>query len=56
MSGATVLQSTLPNCQVEVLENCGHSVALERPRKAANLIMDFLSAQEASGENAKKHS
>ncbi|XP_035518235.1 monoacylglycerol lipase abhd6-A-like [Morone saxatilis] len=54
VSGAAVLKTSLPNCQVEVLDNCGHSVALERPRKAANLIMDFLSAQEVNGENAKK--
>ncbi|KAM9362452.1 monoacylglycerol lipase abhd6-A-like [Symphorus nematophorus] len=48
VSGAAVLQAALPNCQVEVLENCGHSVVLERPRKSANLIMNFLSAQEAT--------
>lgn len=56
VSGATVLQEALPNCQVDLLENCGHSVTLERPRKAANLIMDFLSAQEVSCESTKKHS
>uniref|UniRef100_A0A8P4FZ30 Abhydrolase domain containing 6, acylglycerol lipase n=1 Tax=Dicentrarchus labrax TaxID=13489 RepID=A0A8P4FZ30_DICLA len=54
VSGAAVLKTSLPSCQVEVLDDCGHSVALERPRKAANLIMDFLSAQEVNGENAKK--
>ncbi|XP_074529312.1 monoacylglycerol lipase abhd6-A-like [Halichoeres trimaculatus] len=53
-SGAAVLEAALPNCQVDVLENCGHSVALERPRKAANLIMNFLSAQEVSDGNVKK--
>ncbi|XP_023279936.1 monoacylglycerol lipase ABHD6 [Seriola lalandi dorsalis] len=56
VSGAAVLQAALPGCQVELLDNCGHSVALERPRKVANLIMDFLSAQEVTGEDAKKHS
>ncbi|XP_070814975.1 monoacylglycerol lipase abhd6-B-like [Chaetodon trifascialis] len=54
VSGAAVLQAALPNCQVELLDNCGHSVALERPRKAAQLIMSFLSVQEVNGENAKK--
>ncbi|XP_054473796.1 monoacylglycerol lipase abhd6-A-like [Anoplopoma fimbria] len=54
VSGASVLEAALPNCQVVLLDNCGHSVALERPRKAANLIMDFLSAQEVSCENTKK--
>ncbi|CAJ1052016.1 LOW QUALITY PROTEIN: monoacylglycerol lipase abhd6-B-like [Xyrichtys novacula] len=53
-SGATVLKGALPHCQVDVLENCGHSVALERPRKAATLIVDFLSAQEVNSENSKK--
>ncbi|KAF3856745.1 hypothetical protein F7725_017468 [Dissostichus mawsoni] len=52
--GAAVLQAALPNCQVELIENCGHSVALERPRKSANLIMDFLSKKEVNGGNAKK--
>lgn len=56
VSGATVLQEALPNCQVELLENCGHSLTLERPRKAANLLMDFLSAQGVSSESTKKHS
>lgn len=55
VSGAAVLQAALPNCHVELLDNCGHSVALERPRKAAKLIADFLFAQEVNGEDAKKH-
>lgn len=54
VSGATVLQTALPNCQVALLDNCGHSVALERPRKAATLIMDFVSAQEVNGVDSKK--
>ncbi|KAM7005951.1 monoacylglycerol lipase abhd6-B-like [Tautogolabrus adspersus] len=54
VSGASVLQDALPHCQVEVLESCGHSVALERPRKAANLIMNFLSADDVNDENTKK--
>uniref|UniRef100_A0A7N8XIB3 Abhydrolase domain containing 6, acylglycerol lipase n=1 Tax=Mastacembelus armatus TaxID=205130 RepID=A0A7N8XIB3_9TELE len=43
VSGADVLRMALPSCQVVLLDNCGHSVAFERPRKAAKLIMDFLS-------------
>ncbi|XP_062271479.1 monoacylglycerol lipase abhd6-A-like [Scomber scombrus] len=53
VSGAAVLQAALPNCQVAILDQCGHSVALERPRKAANLIVDFLSAQ-VNSEDTKK--
>ncbi|XP_028261958.1 monoacylglycerol lipase abhd6-A-like [Parambassis ranga] len=54
VSGASVVKEVLPHCQVEVLDSCGHSVALERPRKAAKLIVDFLSLQQGSDENTKK--
>ncbi|XP_070696636.1 monoacylglycerol lipase abhd6-B-like [Pempheris klunzingeri] len=54
VSGAAVLQAALPHCQVALLDNCGHTVELEQPRKVARLIVDFLSAQEVNGENAKK--
>uniref|UniRef100_A0A4W4FRS9 acylglycerol lipase n=1 Tax=Electrophorus electricus TaxID=8005 RepID=A0A4W4FRS9_ELEEL len=42
VSGASVLADALPGCQVDLLDNCGHSVVMERPRKAAQLIMDFI--------------
>lgn len=53
VSGAAVLQAAVPSARVELLDSCGHSVSLERPRKAAKLIMDFVSEQ---GDDAKKHS
>uniref|UniRef100_A0A665VL59 AB hydrolase-1 domain-containing protein n=1 Tax=Echeneis naucrates TaxID=173247 RepID=A0A665VL59_ECHNA len=56
VSGAGVLQAALPSCQVDLLDDCGHSVVLERPRKAAKLILDFLSAQNLNGDDAKKRS
>ncbi|XP_040215147.1 monoacylglycerol lipase ABHD6 [Rana temporaria] len=54
VSGAEVLSGAIPGCQVEILENCGHSVVMERPRKTAKLIMDFLSSMQTT-ENNKKH-
>ncbi|XP_013870784.1 monoacylglycerol lipase abhd6-A [Austrofundulus limnaeus] len=54
ISGTTAIQTVLPGCQVELLDDCGHSVALERPRKFAKLISDFLWAQD--GGDAKKRS
>lgn len=45
VSGATVIQTELPHCQVDVLDDCGHSVALERPRKLAKLMMDFIHSE-----------
>uniref|UniRef100_A0A3B5MG27 AB hydrolase-1 domain-containing protein n=1 Tax=Xiphophorus couchianus TaxID=32473 RepID=A0A3B5MG27_9TELE len=41
VSGAAVIQKVLPHCQVDLLDNCGHAIALERPRKFANLVLDF---------------
>ncbi|KAK2861683.1 hypothetical protein Q5P01_001216 [Channa striata] len=56
VSGADVLRGAVPGCKLELLDSCGHSVAMERPRKTAILIMDFLSAQAGNGDAAKKHS
>lgn len=54
VSGTAVLQAGLKDSKVEVLDNCGHAIALELPRRAADIIVDFLSAQEVKRKNAKK--
>jgi len=54
VSGAAGIQAALPHCRVEVLDDCGHSVALERPRKIAKLMVDFLSEHKDGDANAKK--
>ncbi|XP_041417783.1 monoacylglycerol lipase abhd6-A-like [Xenopus laevis] len=54
VSGAEVLAGSIRGCQVEILENCGHSVVMERPRKSAKLMTDFLSSLQST-ENNKKH-
>ncbi|OCT56902.1 hypothetical protein XELAEV_18004264mg [Xenopus laevis] len=54
VSGAEVLAGSLRGCQVEILENCGHSVVMERPRKSAKLMTDFLSSLQST-DNHKKH-
>ncbi|CAB1422066.1 unnamed protein product [Pleuronectes platessa] len=54
VSGAGVLQAAQPGCRVELLDDCGHTLMLERPRKSAKLVMDFL--HEANGEDSKKRS
>lgn len=53
VSGADVLAKSIANCQVELLENCGHSVVMERPRKTAKLIVDFLASLHDSDNNKK---
>ncbi|XP_030062428.1 monoacylglycerol lipase ABHD6 [Microcaecilia unicolor] len=52
VSGADILGNAIPGCQVVLLENCGHTVVVERPRKTAKLILDFLAL--ANTENNKK--
>ncbi|TRY66796.1 hypothetical protein DNTS_009585 [Danionella cerebrum] len=54
VSGASVLAEGVSGCQIDLLENCGHSVVLERPRKSAQLIMDFIIAQQNAGRNSNK--
>ncbi|KAM9324900.1 monoacylglycerol lipase ABHD6 [Gastrophryne carolinensis] len=54
VSGAEVLSTAIPGSQLEILENCGHSVVMERPRKSAKLIVDFISSLQTT-ENNKKH-
>lgn len=55
VSGADVLAESVPSCHVELLENCGHSVVMERPRKTAKLLVEFLSSlNNRSTDNKKK--
>ncbi|KAM8930155.1 monoacylglycerol lipase ABHD6 [Pelodytes ibericus] len=54
VSGTDVLASSIPGSHVEILENCGHSVVMERPRKTAKLLVDFASSLQDT-ENNKKH-
>ncbi|KAG8128145.1 hypothetical protein E2320_015003 [Naja naja] len=53
VSGADILAKSIPGAQVHILENCGHSIVLERPRKTAKLILDFGTAVQ-DAENNKK--
>ncbi|XP_077386977.1 monoacylglycerol lipase abhd6-B-like isoform X2 [Festucalex cinctus] len=46
VSGACALQAALPHTRLFLLDNCGHTIALERPRKAAQLVVDFLRRQQ----------
>ncbi|XP_077429846.1 monoacylglycerol lipase abhd6-A-like [Vanacampus margaritifer] len=56
VSGASTMQAAVPHSQLFLLDNCGHTIALERPRKAAELIMDFLRTQvpEVHNKDVKK--
>uniref|UniRef100_H3DKL3 acylglycerol lipase n=1 Tax=Tetraodon nigroviridis TaxID=99883 RepID=H3DKL3_TETNG len=54
ISGATVIKEVLPQCKVDVLENCGHSVVMERPRRTARLILEFIILQQDARSGTKK--
>ncbi|MBN3302123.1 ABHD6 lipase, partial [Amia calva] len=54
VSGATVLTEAIPGCHVDLLENCGHSVVMERPRKTAKLILDFIISQQNASMGSDK--
>ncbi|CDQ90143.1 unnamed protein product [Oncorhynchus mykiss] len=57
VSGSSMLKEAVSGCQVDLLDNCGHSVVMERPRKTAQLIMDFINNQHNTGSgsnNSKK--
>lgn len=39
---------------MSILENCGHSVVVERPRKTANLMLEFLALLHNAGNSKKQ--
>ncbi|XP_049608053.1 monoacylglycerol lipase ABHD6b isoform X1 [Syngnathus scovelli] len=56
VSGATVIAEMLPGCKVDLLENCGHSVVMEKPCRTAKLILEFIILQQEARGGAKKSS
>uniref|UniRef100_A0A672HXI9 Abhydrolase domain containing 6b n=1 Tax=Salarias fasciatus TaxID=181472 RepID=A0A672HXI9_SALFA len=54
VSGAAVISEMLPGCRVDLLENCGHSVVMEKPCRTAKLILDFIILQQNARSGTKK--
>lgn len=54
VSGAMVIKEVLPKCKVDLLENCGHSVVMERPRRTAKLMLEFIILQQDARSGTKK--
>ncbi|XP_063152479.1 monoacylglycerol lipase ABHD6-like [Candoia aspera] len=52
-SGAEVLAAAIHNSQVHRLEKCGHFIALERPRTAARLLLEFYKSVCDSAKHKK---
>ena len=40
--GMTDLHELIPNSKLNMLENCGHFISIERPAETAQAIADFL--------------
>ncbi|XP_068604886.1 monoacylglycerol lipase ABHD6b [Brachionichthys hirsutus] len=56
VSGATVISEVVQGCKIDLLENCGHSVVMERPCRTAKLILEFIILQQDASEDTKKSS
>jgi len=56
VSGAQVMAEMLPGCRVDLLDNCGHSVAMEKPCRTAKLILEFIISQQNARSGTKKSS
>lgn len=41
-SGATVLHSLVKTSELQIVERCGHAITLERPRKCAKILSNFI--------------
>ncbi|XP_068184967.1 monoacylglycerol lipase ABHD6b isoform X1 [Antennarius striatus] len=56
VSGAAVISEMVPGCRIDLLENCGHSVVMERPCRTAKLILEFIILQQDARGDTKKSS
>ncbi|XP_028849906.1 monoacylglycerol lipase ABHD6-like [Denticeps clupeoides] len=54
VSGARVIAEVLSGCRLDLLDHCGHSVVMERPRKTAKLILDFIISQQSTQNASNK--
>ncbi|XP_066294765.1 monoacylglycerol lipase ABHD6-like [Branchiostoma lanceolatum] len=41
VSGADILREGVPNCRLDILDDCGHVVTVERTRQAVAVFMNF---------------
>jgi len=41
-SGAEMLRALIPGCRrVDIVDKCGHAVAIDQPKHVADLLIDF---------------
>ncbi|XP_003382440.1 PREDICTED: monoacylglycerol lipase ABHD6-like [Amphimedon queenslandica] len=48
VAGAKLIKRLSPKCKVIVINNCGHCMSVERPKKCAQFIEQFISRQQAT--------
>ncbi|KAK0155098.1 Monoacylglycerol lipase ABHD6 [Merluccius polli] len=53
VSGAAVIEGHVPGCRVDLLEGCGHSVVMEKPRRTAKLILEFIISKQNTSTTKK---
>ena len=47
-SGAAITGKMIKNSEVVMVEKCGHAMTMDRPRKCANLINQFINRVDRS--------
>ncbi len=48
-SGAAITGQLIQNSRVVMVEKCGHAMTMDRPRKCAKLVSDFIREQTSAG-------
>ena len=49
VSAADIIREKVKDCQIQILDRCGHAITLERPFKSAKLILQFIQSLPQSG-------
>ena len=44
-SGAKIFNELIEGSEMVMVENCGHCMTMDRPRKCAKLVKDFIQKQ-----------
>ncbi|XP_066469090.1 monoacylglycerol lipase ABHD6-like [Tiliqua scincoides] len=52
-SAAELLANAIPDSQTHILEECGHFIILERPKKSAELLLEFYTSVCSTTQNKK---
>lgn len=49
VSAADIIGEKVKDCQIQILDRCGHAITLERPWKSGKMILRFIQSLPQSG-------